>query len=190
MQSSPLSTTPVPIRDGSCCRRNCCASAQRLEPPAQYRVLLGEVVDLDPLAKRVRLADGASFDYDALIVAAGSQTSYYGMTPGGMGPGLKSVEEATNSGTKFCTPSKWPSGCGSRAAAGLAYVRHRRRRRHRCRARRSHRRIARQTLSTIFARYAPRRQISFRDGAPRVLMPFPEDLARRRHARWRSSACR
>jgi NADH dehydrogenase len=42
------------------------------------RVLLGEVVDLDPLSKRVRLADGASFAYDSLIVAAGSQTSYYG----------------------------------------------------------------------------------------------------------------
>src|SRR5438067_7908761 len=42
------------------------------------RVLLGEVVDLDPLAKRVMLADGASFAYDALIVAAGSQTFYYG----------------------------------------------------------------------------------------------------------------
>ena len=42
------------------------------------RVLLGEVVDLDPVAKRVLLADGASFEYDSLIVAAGSQTSYYG----------------------------------------------------------------------------------------------------------------
>src|SRR5256885_3666280 len=61
------------------------------------RVLLGEVVDLDPLAKRVRLADGASFDYDALIVAAGSQTSYYGHdTWREWAPGMKSVEEATN----------------------------------------------------------------------------------------------
>src|SRR5256885_9092040 len=61
------------------------------------RVLLGEVVDLDPLAKRVRLADGASFDYDALIVAAGSQTSYYGHDAWRQwAPGMKSVEEATN----------------------------------------------------------------------------------------------
>src|SRR3954466_15222805 len=30
------------------------------------RVLLGEVVDLDPLYKRVLLADGASFEYDSL----------------------------------------------------------------------------------------------------------------------------
>src|SRR2546422_10437463 len=42
------------------------------------RVLLGEVVDLDPLAKRVMLADRASFAYAALMVAAGSQTFYYG----------------------------------------------------------------------------------------------------------------
>jgi NADH:ubiquinone reductase (H+-translocating) len=40
------------------------------------RVLLGEVVDLDPVAKRVTLADGATFEYDALVVAAGSQTFY------------------------------------------------------------------------------------------------------------------
>jgi NADH:ubiquinone reductase (H+-translocating) len=37
------------------------------------RVLLGDVEDIDPVAKRVLLADGASFEYDSLIVAAGSQ---------------------------------------------------------------------------------------------------------------------
>src|SRR6266487_5181114 len=42
------------------------------------RVLLGEVVDLDPATKRVMLAAGASIEYDSLIVAAGSQTFYYG----------------------------------------------------------------------------------------------------------------
>src|SRR5262249_13604089 len=42
------------------------------------RVLMGDVVDIDPAAKRVMLADGAAFEYDSLIVAAGSQTSYYG----------------------------------------------------------------------------------------------------------------
>jgi len=41
-------------------------------------VLLGEVVDLDAVSKRVMLADGATFEYDSLIVAAGSQTFYYG----------------------------------------------------------------------------------------------------------------
>src|SRR6202050_664028 len=42
------------------------------------RVLLGQVEDVDPQSKRVKLADGAAFDYDSLILAAGSQTSYYG----------------------------------------------------------------------------------------------------------------
>src|SRR5262245_38687711 len=35
------------------------------------RVLLGEVVDFDPVSKHVKLVDGASFAYDSLIVAAG-----------------------------------------------------------------------------------------------------------------------
>src|SRR5713101_7720815 len=42
------------------------------------RVLLGEMVDLDPITKCVQLADGASLEYDSLIVAIGSQTSYFG----------------------------------------------------------------------------------------------------------------
>src|ERR1700678_2984634 len=42
------------------------------------RVLLGSVTDIDPISKRVLLEDGASFEYDSLIVAAGSQSSYYG----------------------------------------------------------------------------------------------------------------
>jgi len=42
------------------------------------RVLLGTVVDVDPDSKCVRLADGAILPYDSLIVATGSQTSYFG----------------------------------------------------------------------------------------------------------------
>ena len=42
------------------------------------RVLMGDVEDIDPVSKRVLLADGASFEYDSLIVATGSQSSYYG----------------------------------------------------------------------------------------------------------------
>src|SRR2546422_4662280 len=61
------------------------------------RVLMGEVVDVDPDARRVMLADGAVFEYDSLIVAAGSQTSYYGHDLWReWAPGMKSVEEATN----------------------------------------------------------------------------------------------
>src|SRR5260370_24865617 len=60
------------------------------------RVLLGDVVDVDPTTKSVRLADGAHFDYDALIVAVGTQSSYYGHDNCRQwAPSLKSVEEAT-----------------------------------------------------------------------------------------------
>src|SRR5882762_9721782 len=59
-------------------------------------VLLGEAVDIDPQAKKVLLADGDSFPYDTLIIATGSQTSYYGNDQWRENaPSLKSVEEAT-----------------------------------------------------------------------------------------------
>src|SRR5260370_9716753 len=41
------------------------------------QVLLGEAVDVDPQPKRVILRDGATFAHDSLIVATGTQTSYY-----------------------------------------------------------------------------------------------------------------
>src|SRR6266849_2791226 len=59
------------------------------------RVLLGEAVDIDPDAKRVILRDGDTYAYDSLIVATGSQTSYYGNDAWRQwAPSLKSVEEA------------------------------------------------------------------------------------------------
>src|SRR5689334_1606857 len=60
------------------------------------RVLLGTVVDVDPESKRVFLEDGAILNYASLIVAAGSQTSYFGHNEWQeWAPGLKSIEEAT-----------------------------------------------------------------------------------------------
>src|ERR1700675_1265415 len=60
------------------------------------RVLLGTVLDIDPDSKRVFLADGTIVPYDSLIVAAGSQTSYFGHNEWQeWAPGMKSVEEAT-----------------------------------------------------------------------------------------------
>jgi NADH dehydrogenase len=60
------------------------------------QVLLGEATDVNPEAKRVILRDGAAFEYDSLIVATGSQTSYYGNDSWReWAPSLKSVEEAT-----------------------------------------------------------------------------------------------
>jgi len=44
----------------------------------------------------VNLRDGGTFDYDSLIVATGSQTSYYGNDSWReWAPSLKTVEEAT-----------------------------------------------------------------------------------------------
>src|ERR1700688_4530770 len=42
------------------------------------RVWLGTVVDIDPDSKRVVLRDGTIVPYDSLILATGSQTSYFG----------------------------------------------------------------------------------------------------------------
>src|SRR5215470_8211425 len=59
-------------------------------------VLLGEATDIDPDSKRVSLMDGSVFEYDSLIVATGSQTSYYGNDGWrAVAPGLKTIEEAT-----------------------------------------------------------------------------------------------
>src|SRR5260370_573801 len=66
------------------------------------RVILGEAGDVDPQAKRVILRDGASFEYDSLIGAQGTQISYYGNDSWReWAPSLKSVEEATASRHKI-----------------------------------------------------------------------------------------
>jgi NADH:quinone reductase (non-electrogenic) len=146
------------------------------------RVLLGEVVDLDPVAKRVLLADGASFAYDALIVAAGSQTSYYGHDAWReWAPSPKSVEEATNIRHKILYAFEvaervtdpvqrraWLTfvivGAGATGVELAGAIGE----------------IARQTLKHDFRSIRPEEaQIILLDGAPRVLSPFPEDLAQK-----------
>ncbi len=60
------------------------------------RVLLGEAVDIDPVAKEVILRDGAHIPYDSLIVATGSKGSYFGHDEWARwAPALKSIEDAT-----------------------------------------------------------------------------------------------
>jgi len=60
------------------------------------RVLLGEAADIDPQARRLILKDGAAFDYDYLLVATGSKSSYFGNDSWSeRAPSLKTVEEAT-----------------------------------------------------------------------------------------------
>ncbi len=60
------------------------------------RVLLGEAVDLDPASRTVLLRDGDRIEYDSLIVATGSESSYFGNDEWRQwAPSLKSMEEAT-----------------------------------------------------------------------------------------------
>jgi NADH dehydrogenase len=44
------------------------------------RFRLGEVTGVDPVRRRVTLADGGHFDYDYLILATGVSAAYYGVT--------------------------------------------------------------------------------------------------------------
>ena len=144
------------------------------------RVLLGEAVDIAPEAKRVILRDGASFEYDSLIVATGSQTSYYGNDSWReWAPSLKSVEEATairhkilyafECAERAATPEEaraWltfvivgAGATGLELSGALAE-------------------IARETLRHDFRKINPREaRIILMEGAPRVLGAFPEDLS-------------
>lgn len=144
------------------------------------RVLLGEAVDVDPDAKRVILRDGATFEYDSLIVATGSQTSYYGNDSWReWAPSLKSVEEATairhkilyafERAERAATPAEaraWltfvivgAGATGLELSGALAE-------------------IARETLRHDFRAIHPQEaRIILLEGAPRVLGAFPEDLS-------------
>lgn len=144
------------------------------------QVLLGEAVDVDPQAKRILLRDGGAFEYDSLIVATGTQTSYYGNDSWReWAPSLKSVEEATAIRHKILyaferaeragTPEEaraWltfiivgAGATGLELAGALAE-------------------IAQETLRHDFRKINPQEaRIILMEGAPRVLGPFPEDLS-------------
>ena len=60
----------------------------------RVRVLQDEAVDVIPMERRIVLR-GAALDYDVLIVATGSRTSYFGHDEwAAHAPGLKCVEDA------------------------------------------------------------------------------------------------
>jgi NADH:ubiquinone reductase (H+-translocating) len=147
------------------------------------RVWLGTVVDVDSDFKRVALADGTIVPYESLIVAAGSETSYFGHNDWQQcAPGLKSIEEATTIRHKilyafevaeripdleqrrawltFIIAGGGPTGVELSGAVAE---------------------IARQTLKNDFRSINPEdAQIISMDGAPsapRVLMPVPESLS-------------
>jgi NADH dehydrogenase len=82
------------------------------------QVLLGEAVDIDPDAKRVILRDGAALEYDSLIVATGSKTSYYGNEGWrDWAPSLKTVEEATAIRHKILYAFEWAERAATEAEA-------------------------------------------------------------------------
>ena len=128
------------------------------------------------------LADGASFEYDSLIVAAGSTSFYYGHDQWQQwAPGLKSLEEATTIRHKILyafevaerlsDPAQrraWPTfvivGAGPTGVELAGAIGE----------------IARETLKNDFRSIHPEEsRIILLDGAPRLLMPFPEDLAQK-----------
>src|SRR5580692_10036282 len=144
------------------------------------QVLLGEAADIDPDTKRVILRDGAVFPYDSLIVATGSQTSYYGNDAWReWAPSLKSVEEATAIRHKILYAFEraeraetevearaWltfvivgAGATGMELSGALAE-------------------IATETLRHDFRKINPTEaRIILMEGAPRVLGAFPEDLS-------------
>jgi NADH:ubiquinone reductase (H+-translocating) len=146
------------------------------------RVLLGEVIDVNPETNSILLADGAIIQYDYLIVAAGAQSSYYGheeWRP--WAPSLKSIEEATEIRHKIlyafevaerisdpAARASWLTfvivGAGATGVELAGAIGE----------------IARQTLRNDFRSIHPEEaQIILMDGAPRVLMSFPEELSRK-----------
>lgn len=59
------------------------------------RIVLGEVVGLNPVARTVDLADGERLSYDTLVLATGATHSYFGHDGWrDTAPGLKTIEDA------------------------------------------------------------------------------------------------
>jgi len=151
-----------------------------LSKQKNIQVLLGEAVDIDPGSNRIMLAEGNWVEYDSLIVATGSETSYYGNDSWReVAPSLKSVEEATAIRHKIllafeCAERStdpdlvraWltfvivgAGATGLELAGALAE-------------------IARETLKHDFRRINPKEaRILLVEGGPRILPAFPEDLS-------------
>jgi NADH dehydrogenase len=144
------------------------------------QVLLGEAVDIDPDAKRVILRDGAVFEYDSLIVATGSKTSYYGHDQWKeWAPSLKTVEEATEIRHKILYAFEWAERAATEAearawltfiivgagATGMELAG-------------ALAEIANETLKRDFRKINPREaRIILMEGGTRVLTAYPEDLS-------------
>ena len=146
------------------------------------RVLLGDAVDVDPVNRRVLLADGGSEPYDVLIAATGARNHYFGNDAWTeRAPGLKSLEDATrirhrilyafeaaeratdpderNAWLTFIVVGAGPTGVELAGALGE---------------------IANDTLKGDFRAINPAdARILLLDNSPRVLGPFATDLSAR-----------
>lgn len=67
-------------------------SIVRKQPRTQ--VLLDDVDGIDKKSRNVRLASGATLDYDALIIATGARHSYFGASWADRAPGIKTIDDA------------------------------------------------------------------------------------------------
>ncbi len=66
-----------------------------LATQANARVLLGDVISVDPDAREVILDDGTAIEFDYLVLAVGTRHSYFGNDPWERhAPGLKTIEDA------------------------------------------------------------------------------------------------
>src|SRR5579859_4951581 len=66
-----------------------------LRKQRNVEVLLGDVAQIDPAARAIKLADGDAFQYDFLVLATGARHSYFAhheWEP--LAPGLKSLADA------------------------------------------------------------------------------------------------
>nr|MBP6749150.1 FAD-dependent oxidoreductase [Xanthomonadaceae bacterium] len=143
-------------------------------------VLLGEVANIDPGAKRVRLANGHTLAFDHLVLASGATHAYFGHDDwAAHAPGLKTLDDALEIRRRLLTAferaeatddpeerAAWlrfaivgAGPTGVELAGTLAE-------------------IARHTLHGEFRRADPRRaEVLLLEAGPRVLPSFPEDLS-------------
>ncbi len=146
--------------------------------------LLGEVEDVQPAAREVRLTDGTRIGYDHLIVAAGATHSYFGHDDWARwAPGLKTLADAFDIRRRvlmsfeaaereadpqrrralltFAVVGAGPTGV---EMAGTLVE------------------IAHHTLKGEFRRIDPASaQVLLVEGGPRVLQSMPEGLSRKAH---------
>jgi NADH dehydrogenase FAD-containing subunit len=87
------------------------APVRSLLRASNTRVLLDEVVDVDPAARQVRMRSGKKQGYDVLILATGSEYNYFGHDEWReLAPGLKSSTTPRTFGATCCSRSnarKW-----------------------------------------------------------------------------------